>query len=376
MGMQSISNKKRRRDEMRVVLSGYYGFGNVGDESVLKAIIKGLRKIIPKVNITVLSATPKLTKEFNGVDSISRNNCLKIIIKLLKAKYFISGGGTLFQNVTSTRSLYYYLGLILLAKLLFRKVIVMAQGFGPLTGRINRLVTRFVLNRANLITLRDSNSYDELVKLGVKKSKIKITADPAIILDKPGLEQGRKVLSLEAVRLNKPLLGIAVRSVPLSEEEGFYKTLSGAVDWLVKNYNYAPVFVLFQCPEDMAETSKIINYMQEKSNVIFRICQPNEMMSLIANFDLLIGMRLHSLIFAAMNHVPMLGLSYDPKVKAFMNEIEQPDLEVSHDLDLRSTKNTLEEIINNKDDIKKALASKLKQLKIKAQDNFTPLCGS
>ena len=107
---------------MKVLLSGYYGFGNVGDESVLQAIIQGLRDGNPDIKITVLSATPKITKELNGVNAIHRNNWLKIITRMLKTNVFISGGGTLFQNVTSTRSLYYYLSLILLAKIFFKKV--------------------------------------------------------------------------------------------------------------------------------------------------------------------------------------------------------------------------------------------------------------
>ncbi len=356
---------------MKVLLSGYYGFGNVGDESVLKAIIKGLREIDPKINITVLSATPRLTREFTGVESVSRGNPIKVLVKMLKARYFISGGGTLFQNVTSTRSLYYYLGLILLAKILFRKVIIFAQGFGPLKGRINRSITKFVLNRVNLITLRDADSYEELKKLGVKRPNIQVTADPTFILDIPGKEQGRRVLSLEAVRMNRPLVGIAVRSMPQKEEELLYKSLSETLDWLVKDHDHSPVFVLFGNPEDMGETSKIINFMLEKSNVIFRICRPEEMMSIIANFDLLIGLRLHSLIFAAIAQVPMLGLAYDPKVEAFMKTIEQPYLMIDKELNFKRLRGELEKIIKNKTKIRASLKQKDKELRQQAKESYS-----
>lgn len=355
---------------MKVLISGYYGFGNVGDESVLQALVSGLKELDPDIKITVLSAAPKITNELNQVEAVNRYNWFRLLIKMLNTNVFISGGGTLFQNITSTRSFLYYIGLVLLAKLMFKKVAIIGQGFGPLRGRLNRALARFALNRANLITLRDNASFEELKRLGVKNRNIFVTADPTAMLKLPLLEEGRKILSLEAVRLGKPLLGIAVRSVPKSDEERLYQTLSAAIDWLAKEHNYSPVFILFECPEDMGETSKVINYMEQKSNVIFRICRPDEMLSIIANFDLLIGMRLHSLIFAAMNQVPMLGLSYDPKVEAFMKEIGQSYFPATSDLAQESLRSALERMLGSKDSIRQQLAEKKKRLHEQAEQNF------
>ncbi|MBN2057290.1 MAG: polysaccharide pyruvyl transferase CsaB [Candidatus Saganbacteria bacterium] len=356
---------------MKVLISGYYGFGNVGDESVLQALVSGLKEIDPDIGITVLSAAPKITKELNKVEAVNRYNWFRLLVKMLKTNVFISGGGTLFQNITSTKSFVYYVGLVLLAKLMFKKVAVIGQGFGPLQGRFNRFLAKFALNRANLITLRDSASYEELKRLGVRNRNIFVTADPTAMLKLPLLQEGRKILSLEAVRLGKPLLGVAVRNVPRQDEERLYQTLSATLDWLAKERNLSPVFILFQCPEDMGETSKVINYMEQKSNVIFRICRPDEMLSLIANFDLLIGMRLHSLIFAAMNQVPMLGLSYDPKVDAFMKEIGQPYFPATGDLAPESLRSALERILSNRDAVRQQLSESKKRLHQQAEQNFS-----
>ncbi|MBU0672140.1 MAG: polysaccharide pyruvyl transferase CsaB [Candidatus Margulisbacteria bacterium] len=355
---------------MKVLISGYYGFGNVGDESVLQAIVAGLRQAEPEIKITVLSASPKVTQELNNVKSIHRYKWLKLLQKMIKTDVFISGGGTLFQDVTSSRSFWYYLGLVLLAKLLFKKVMVMAQGFGPLQGRFNRLMARLILNRVNLITVRDSESFEALKQLGIKRPKMQVTADPSFILKEPRLEDGRRVLSLEAVRLDRPLLGIAVRSVPKKDEERLYKTLSEVVDWLARTYNYAPVFILYECPQDMGESSKVSNHMLQKSNVIFRICRPDEMLSVVANFDLLIGMRLHSLIFAAINQVPMLGISYDPKVEAFMADLKQPFLKIDQSIDFKRLRDALEWIVANKAKIKANLATRKQELRELAERNF------
>ena len=99
-----------------IVISGYYGLGNSGDEALLKSIIENLRKIEPDVTITALSGNVHLTKEQYGVKTINRFNVFSVINELRKAKLLISGGGTLIQDATSTKSLYYYLGIIAAAK--------------------------------------------------------------------------------------------------------------------------------------------------------------------------------------------------------------------------------------------------------------------
>jgi polysaccharide pyruvyl transferase CsaB len=356
--------------EMKVLISGYYGFGNVGDEAVLQSIIQGLKKNDLAVDITVLSAAPKITAELNQVKSIFRYNAYKVLQALVGCDVFISGGGTLFQNSTSNFSFFYYIKLVILAKLLRKKVAVFGQGFGPLTGKFNHGLASFALNRVDIITLRDQIAFDRLRELGVTNPNMHVTADPTLLLPTPGLDLGRRLLSLEAISLDKPLLGISVRNLPGKKEEKLYQSLAGAIDWLVQTYGYTPVFILFECPTDMAETSKVLNYMREKANVVFKICRPDEMRSLIANCDLLIAMRLHALIFAAASAVPLLGLSYDPKVTAFMKHIDQPCFEINDNLNTACLKLILEEMIKNKTKIKGQLQSSAAVLRGQAEMNF------
>jgi N-acetylglucosaminyldiphosphoundecaprenol N-acetyl-beta-D-mannosaminyltransferase len=339
---------------MKVVLSGYYGFGNVGDEAVLEAILQGLRSREPDIRITVLS----------------RGEWNKVFFEILRADVFISGGGTLFQNVTSRRSLVYYLGLVLLAKLLRKRTMVFAQGLGPLRGFFSRTLTRLILNRVDLITLRDKVSFHELQKLGVRRPRTFVTADPSLILIAPPPTVGQKCLSLEGVATGKPLLGVAVRSVPRRKEEGLYRSLAEAIDRFCREHGFFAVFVLFHFPEDLQEASKVIAHMQEQSSVIFRICRPAEMLSVISQFDLFVGMRLHSLIFAAMNRIPVLGLSYDPKVRAFMKKIDQPYLSIDQNLNAESLSSALEKILKDREIIKADLALKCGSIRDQAVLNF------
>ncbi len=356
---------------MKVLISGYYGFGNVGDEAVLQSILQELRKHDPQLEATVLSAFPSLTKELYRVEAIFRYNWFEIFRRMLKTDAFISGGGTLFQNVTSNRSFLYYIGLVFLAQLCRKKTVVFAQGFGPLRGAFCRLLARFVLNRADLIMLRDSDSCQELKRLGVSHKALYVTGDPTAVLEVSSSQQGEKILEIEGIKnAARPLLGISLRGLPTGDDDRFFEEIAKLLDWVSQTYNYSPLFILFHSPEDMHVTFKVTALMKEKSNLVFRICRPKEMLGLIAHLDCLIGMRLHSLIFAAMNCVPMLGISYDPKVEAFMKMIGQPYVDLEQDPDLNGMKKKLEEIFANKEAIKVGLAVKKKKLYDRASLNF------
>ncbi|MBU1866966.1 MAG: polysaccharide pyruvyl transferase CsaB, partial [Candidatus Margulisbacteria bacterium] len=329
---------------MRVLLSGYYGFGNVGDEAVLDAIVNGFRRHDQALQITVLSASPQMTAHFYNVKAVGRYSWFNILIEMLKADVFVSGGGTLFQDSSSNRSFWYYISQVLLAKILFKKVMVFAQGFGPLTGRINRQIAALALKRVNVITVRDNESKKKMAEIGVKPDKIRVTADPTFLLSNPSTLEGRKVLALEGVATNKPLLGVSVRSLPKRQgvELPFYRALAEMLDSFVEKNGHQVVFLLLHCPEDMRETSKVINFMSHKSNVVFKICSPQEMLSVISQCDFLIGMRLHSLIFAVKSIVPAFGLSYDPNVKSFMDSVGSSCLSVDEVLDPTRLEKTVE----------------------------------
>jgi polysaccharide pyruvyl transferase CsaB len=353
---------------MKILISGYYGFGNTGDEAILQSIVEGVRERAPGAEITVLSSSPKLTAEFYKVNSIYRYSWPAIFRSLRRTDVFVSGGGTLFQNATSCRSFFYYLGLVMLAKLLLRKVMIFAQGFGPLQGWLCRALARFVLNRVDVISLRDQDAYDQMRQLGIRSPKMAVTADPTLILKIPAIDEGEKLLSLEGIKKKgRPLLGISIRSFKKGDEDEFYEGMIKAVDWLCQAHHFIPVFILFQCPQDMHNSSKIIHRVKEKTHLIFRICRPNEMLSLFSQFDLFIGLRLHALIFSLMNNVPMLGISYDPKVESFMKTVEQPYVALDK---LNRMPEILNNIILNKENIKKRIEKKKTLLREKAKQNF------
>ena len=246
---------------------------------------------------------------------------------------------------------------------------VLGQGFGPLAGFVSRWLVKIVLNQIDCITVRDEASFQALKQLGVTKPSMYLTVDPSACLRDFSPKDGQRILGLEGInQSSRPLLGVALRGLVGTKDRAVFNQIARAIDWLVKEYNYQPVFLLFQPPQDI----EIVNYVSERltssAQIVFRKCRPKEMLALISQFDLLLGMRLHSLIFAALNQVPMLGLSYDPKVRAFMAAIEQPVVELER---FDQLKEELKKIIENKKAIKATLKAKQNYLYNQAKFNFT-----
>jgi len=302
-----------------IVISGYYGFGNAGDEAMLTAMIEALTDVDPAVRITVISGCPADTRRRHGVASVFRLNYPEIIRILRKSDLLISGGGSLLQDVTSDRSLYYYLSIMMLAKKLGKPVMLYAQGIGPVRGSMAKGAMRHIGNMVDLITVRDDGSRLELKSLGVDAPPIHVTADPVLALHQVDKGIGRAVLKKRGLEGNAPLIGISVREW---KDWIYYKTtLAEACDRLVAECGARLVFLPMQWPDDMNIARRIAGRMKQPAAVLEEEYTTSELLSLVGNLDMLIGIRLHALIFAAVMQVPLIGISYDPKIDRFLETV-------------------------------------------------------
>ena len=189
-----------------LVVSGYYGSKNAGDEAMLAAMLEVLSDLDPKLHITVISADPQDTKERHGVDAVGWLDISAILQLLGHADLLISGGGSLLQNVTSRRSLYYYLGIIFLALAVHTPVMLYAQGIGPIEGSLARWLMKKIVNRTKLITVRDHGSLEELARLGIRKPRIEATADAVLAIHPVDKEAGRHILTEAGAEGTKPVI--------------------------------------------------------------------------------------------------------------------------------------------------------------------------
>ncbi|MBP2655047.1 MAG: colanic acid biosynthesis protein [Firmicutes bacterium] len=303
-----------------IVISGYYGFANAGDEAMLTAMIEALTTVDPEVRITVLSGNPADTKRRHGVEAVYRLNYPEIMRVMAKSDLLISGGGSLLQDVTSDRSLYYYLSIMILAKKLGTPVMLYAQGIGPVRGSLAKGAMRYIGNMVDLITVRDDASCDELKSLGVKKPPIYVTADPVLALHPVDCEVGRSILQRYNLdRGTKPLIGLSAREW---KDWAYYKqVLAIALDEIVEEFDARVVFLPMQWPDDLEVARRIKGHMRRPAVLLEDEFTTSEFLSLVGSLDMLIGIRLHALIFAAVMQVPMIGVSYDPKIDRFLESI-------------------------------------------------------
>lgn len=305
-----------------IIISGYHGFSNSGDEALLWAILDTLRKKKSDIAFTVLSKTPKETAGEYGVKSISRYNLFHIIREMKQARMLLFGGGSLLQDVTSSKSLLYYLGIIALAQKCGIKTMLYANGIGPLVNKKNRKIAAKILNKVDIITLRDDRSDEELRALSVTKPKIVITADPAFTIDMTESLSGGYFIRRAGVPEGAPYAVISVRHWKNSAPD-FEETMASLCDYMAKTFGISPLFVPMQYPHDSSIAKSIMGKMKEKAYLIDRNLSVPEVFSILSGASFIVGMRLHSLIYATTLEIPAMALVYDPKITAFMESVSQ-----------------------------------------------------
>ena len=341
----------------RIVISGYYGFNNIGDESILTAVLASLRDQIDDLEITVLSQNPASTKRKYGVNAVERMSLLKIIRSIAKSELLISGGGSLLQDVTSKKSILYYLAVMWIAILMGKKVFIYSQGIGPVNSDFNRKMMIKTLKRVDNIVVRDEGSREFLADNGIPKEKIVVTADPVIRIKPPGLFEGRCILEEAGLDLDSedPLVGFAIKGK--LRDEDFMNELCIGIREIRQRYNAKIVLIPFHYTEDMPITKEIGYRLGDDVFMVRRKCLSEEMLSIIGNLDLLVGVRLHSLIHAAIMEVPMIGISYDPKVNSFMKSMDLRAMCSVYDFKGEYLLEEYEKVMNNSEKIKDKVVS-------------------
>lgn len=349
---------------MKILISGYYGFENTGDDAVLECIIAGLReKGID--DITVLSNTPTNTSFRYNVKSVYRNSFKEVFNAIKNTDILLSGGGSLIQDITSSKSLWYYLSIIFFGILLRKKVYIVGQGIGPLEHKYNRLLSRFILRRVDLITVRDKDSMIFLKELNIEKNVI-LAADPVVDLAPCNEERLEEILRNEGIDKEKY---IVVCTREWGNNELSRVELAKAVDDISKKYNLEVVFLPFYYNKDDSESEKVANYLKSPYKIIKNKYEPKEILGIVKNCQLLIGIRLHSLVFALVSLVPFIGISYDPKIDGFLKSINLKSFKIDK-FSSDELVNYAESILDNRDNFVDNLKIHLEELRKLSDNNF------
>lgn len=312
-----------------VAVHGYYGFGNVGDEALLSAIVRDLRAELPEARIVVLSADPRWTERVHGLSAVSRFDPLAVTRLLRRSHLFVLGGGTLLQDATSLRSLAYYAGATLLARRLGCRVMLYANGLGPIGTRLGRRLARAALLAADRVTLRDRESlklYGELVPRAQRGTPADlaalaepgpvVTADPVFGLADlaPAPDPAGEPYGVFAFRpwptLTRRLAELAQAARELADERGV-----------------APVFLAMHPRQDRPLAERLAALAGGSARAL--ALDPADVaghLRLLGRARFLVAMRLHAVLLAACRGRPAVALPYDPKVSAAARELGLPVL--------------------------------------------------
>lgn len=311
-----------RRRKYRVVMSGYYGFSNAGDDAILQSIHEGILAASKDISVTVLSNDPQLTWNLCGLEAVPRFRFWKVLGALRHCDALLSGGGSLLQDRTSTRSLMYYLSIIRGAELFGKPVMLYANGIGPVQKPANRRRVKRAVERAALVTLRDHSSARELVEMGVERPDLHVTADPVFNLDPAPKERAGELLRSAGLERGTPFAAVSVRDWP--DTGSFAGELAALCDHLYRTCGMEILFLMMQPCRDRAATAQVRSAMECPSHLLDATCTPRELMAVLGEGRLCLAMRLHTLIFSARMAVPVLGLVYDPKVASYLKELDMP----------------------------------------------------
>lgn len=309
-----------------ILISGYYGFGNLGDEAILESIISELEKTVSKENIVVLSNDPQRHRKTYGVAAVDRWKLASLVELLPKAKLFISGGGGLFQDTNSPGSTIYYGGQIALARAFGAHPFIFAQGLGPLNSAAGRVATRLAAKLSKDVTVRDKAS---LAMLTNWKVKAELTADPVWTLEETDLPES-VIKQIDTVRSGKGFtVGLSLRNSHNFSDARRELLLATLLKALPEDASL--VLLPLQKEQDLPQLEPFMKAWQSAGRKallldVSTLERPSQWVSLMRQFDLVVAMRLHALIFALKEGVPVMGLTYDAKVEHVLNQFGQPIL--------------------------------------------------
>ena len=291
----------------KYVISGYIGFDNFGDEAILKVLVAHLKNLNAE-EITVLSSNPKKTMSLYNINSV---HYLKIFKPIIRSDILISGGGSLLQDITSLKSLIYYLLVIFTALVLRKKVIVFSQGFTPFRTFWGKLLTKLILKHCYKIYVRDIRSQEILQELKIDSVLI---SDPVFAINTESLK-------------NKYGIGIQLRNFP-TLTDSFLQNLAKEIESNFKNQKIK-LFSL-QDSIDLPILERFAKILKENNieSEIYKNLTVEKALEELTRVEYLIGMRFHSLLVASKSGVKVLGINYDIKVLNLAKSVGFPIIQL------------------------------------------------
>jgi polysaccharide pyruvyl transferase CsaB len=310
----------------RIGITGSYGGMNLGDEAILQSIIAQLRRDLD-VEITVFSRDAEDTKRRHGVERavpVRKLGRAEIAPEIERLDLLLFGGGGILYDAEAR----VYLREVSIAREKGVPVMLYAVGAGPLNDPQIQSAVRDALEHVDLITVRERSAQQVLEAAGVHREII-VTADPALLLKPEPLPRG--VLKHEGLEGRRRLIGMSVRepgiAAPDLDHRVYHQLLANAADYMVDRFDADVAFVpMERSVLDTQHSHAVISKMlrAQRATVLKGEYSSGQLLSLMGRFSFAVGMRLHFLIFAALQGVPFVALPYAGKVSGFLEDLKVP----------------------------------------------------
>ncbi len=390
----------------RILISGYYGFGNSGDEAVLLSIVQALKLAAQEagreVEPVILSANPAETEAMYGVRAIPRMKPAALLSAIRSSSGLISGGGSLLQDVTGNGSIPYYLGVVKLAQWLGKPTFIYSQGIGPVNRPLFQKLIASVFNRTDYISVRDTDSASMLRQYGVRR-EVEVVPDPVMGMraegeaasklpecdaDKDGVRREVEVVPDPVMGMRAegevnsrlperdadkdgevPVIGVSVRF--WREDRADLQQIADLLSRIAEAHHAKLLFLPFHEPHDREASEWVIARMSSvaaaRAEVAPPAPHPLTMLQQVAGCKVLLGMRLHALIYAASQRVPVAGISYDPKIDRFLAQIESAPVGSTDAIDQNNAILSIERLLADGEAWKRAHTAPIDSLIKKSQ---------
>ncbi|NTV99675.1 MAG: hypothetical protein HGA19_00040 [Oscillochloris sp.] len=316
---------------MRIVINGYYGAGNIGDELILTALLRQIRQIDATSDVTVLGFCPSETAQLHNVKAIYRGSPgpewvqtpWHTIIHAVKcADLIIIGGGGLLEDIHHFGSIPMHLQIAALGLMLGKPVVGLGLGVGPIITPLSQLLVRLIARHMTLIVVRDSWSASVLSGIGVSAEKIKTSTDIAFAMAADETQMPRPPK-------RHPKIGV----------------IAGPSDWLnirwseialgvnlAAQQTSASQVVLFPTgknPRDMEVLQKISDHLTVPHQIKSAPETPKDLLATARDFDVIVSTKLHGIIAAACVGTPVTAISYAPKVTSIAQQLGIPSRNIN-----------------------------------------------
>lgn len=300
----------------RLVLAGYFGCGNLGDDAILQAFAGAAAE--RGYEMRVLSGNVEMVMRRYGLQGVHRLDHGRIKEAIDEADALVFPGGSIFQDVTSVRSVAYYSNLVKMAKKSGKRVALLGQGLGSLNRFLGRRMAQAALAQADVIVLRDQASLSVLQSLGIK-TRVQTAADLAYLLPEPKISDESQSFGVGGMKT----VGLAPR--PWGNDKGRHVVkVFGELAQIMNKNGFMPVMIEMDSNSDRAIIQAISKQQGGKVPELKNIETPAQLQQRLARMESVIAMRLHAGILAATVGVPPYMVSYDPKVTAFANSLGFP----------------------------------------------------